>query len=189
MGIATEMSAHDDMWGDEEDEDDLIALVEQSEVNINANNDSSSKQKEKATENPREVWTLQAEWGYGADGFHSYSEPEKWMVGTFSSRVKAISNVDMVMEKITGMGKEWKDTFEVDDNRKKVEGIILSAYADDTVLATLSACTRLSLMLFRKVPSLIVRRLRTTTTMMRAMKSTDDNNITVKFVSSVVYFE
>merc|ERR1712086_616599 len=138
MGIATEMSAHDDMWGEEEDEDDLIALVEQSEVNINENNDSSSKQKEKATENPQEVWTLQAEWGYGADGFHSYSEPEKWMAGTFSSRVKAISNVDMVMEKITGMGKEWKDIFKVDDNRKKVEGIIFSAYADDSPSYTIS---------------------------------------------------
>ena len=147
------MSAHDDMWGEEEDEDDLIALVEQSEVNINRLLDnskttkkvskdvaggSSSKQKEKATENPQEVWTLQAEWGYGADGFHSYSEPEKWMVGTFSSRVKAISNVDMVMEKITGMGKEWKDIFKVDDNRKKVEGIILSAYADDSPSYTIS---------------------------------------------------
>ena len=32
-------------------------------------------------------------------------------------------------------------------------------------------------------------RLRTTTTMMRAMKCTEDNNMTVKFVSSVVYFE
>ena len=40
--------------------------------------------------------------------------------------------MDMVMEKITGVGKEWKELFEIDDKISKGgEGVILTAESDD----------------------------------------------------------
>ena len=92
----------------------------------------SKEKKESTSDIPIEVWTLTAEWGYDGDDFHNDQDQEKWMVGTFSSRMKAISNVDMVMEKITGVGKEWKELFDIDDKIcKGGEGVILTAEGDD----------------------------------------------------------
>ena len=88
---------------------------------------------------PRVAWTLMAEWGYGHDGFHGHQEPEKWMVGVFSSREIAISKVEMVMEEIFMVGDEWRAIFEIQDNSKKGgEGVIMTAEADDSPSYTIS---------------------------------------------------
>ena len=58
---------------------------------------SAAQDEEKALKKPEVAWTMMAEWGYGGgDGFHGYQEPEKKIVGIFSSREKAISKVNMV---------------------------------------------------------------------------------------------
>ena len=96
---------------------------------------TKSKQKQ-GTKKPHVSWIMRAEWGYHPDGFHSYQEPEAKTIGVFSSREKAISNVNKVMEKITGFGEEWKEYLgeaEVLDNSKKGgEGILLRvSYPDN----------------------------------------------------------
>ena len=52
------MSAHyDDIWGDDEDEDDLMAVVEQSELYIIANIDDSMVCDDKTHFSPFSSWS------------------------------------------------------------------------------------------------------------------------------------